>query len=123
MSPLARVTDEHVGEIAVAVVDGEIDASNALDLSDRLRAPLTNRSLALVVDLEGTSYVDSAGINLLFALELELRQRRQRLYLIVPDESPIARIFEIAAVPGLIATHPTREAALAAADAAADELR
>jgi hypothetical protein len=29
MSPLARVFDEQVGPIVVAVVDGEIDASNA----------------------------------------------------------------------------------------------
>ena len=123
MSPLARVIDEHVGDLAVAAVDGEIDASNALDLADRLRASLTNRSLALVVDLEGTSYVDSAGINLLFGLEMELRQRRQQLHLIVPNESPVLRILAIAAVPRLIAIHPTRETALAAAAAAADDLR
>ena len=115
MSPLARVTDEHVGEIAVAVVDGEIDASNAHDIGDRLRASLTNRSLALVVDLEGTGYVDSAGINLIFALDIELRERRQQLHLIVGEESPVARVFAIAGVQRVVATHPTREAALEAA--------
>ena len=83
MSPLARVADEQVGEIAVAVVEGEIDASNALAVGERLRASLTNQMIALVVVLDGTTYVDSAGINLLFDLGDELRQRRQRLHLVV----------------------------------------
>ena len=84
MSPLARVVDEHVGELAVAAVAGEVDASNARDLGERLRAALTNRSLALIVDLAETTYLDSAGITLLFALDAELRERRQRLHLVVP---------------------------------------
>ena len=32
MSPLARVFDDHVGEMTIAVVDGEIDASNAQEI-------------------------------------------------------------------------------------------
>ena len=54
------------------------------DLGERLRAALTNRSLALIVDLSGTTYLDSAGITLLFALDAELQERRQRLHLVVP---------------------------------------
>ena len=37
MSPLARVLDEQLGRVVVAVVDGEIDASNARELGERLR--------------------------------------------------------------------------------------
>jgi anti-anti-sigma factor len=118
MSPLARVSEEHVGDIAIAVVDGEIDASNARAVGDRLRESLTNRSHALIVDLAATSYVDSAGINLLFALDLELRQRRQHLRLIVPPQSPIARMLAITGLDDAVATHATRDAALEDAAAA-----
>ena len=112
MSPLARVADEHVGEIAVAVVEGEIDASNALAVGERLRASLTNQMMALVVVLDGTTYVDSAGINLLFDLGDELRQRRQRLHLVVAPSSPVARLVAITGLDATVAVHPTRDAAL-----------
>lgn len=112
MSPLARVFDERAGDIAIAVVDGEIDASNARDIRDRLRDSPTNRSHALIIDLGEMRYLGSAGINVLFELDLELRQRRQRLHLIVPPRSPIARTLAITGLDRTVATHGTREAAL-----------
>ena len=112
MSPLARVRDEQLGELSIASVDGEIDASNAADISERLRAALTNRSLALVVDLTEASYIDSAGLNVLFALDLELRQRRQQLHLVVPPASPIARMLAITGLDVVVPTRATRAAAL-----------
>jgi anti-sigma B factor antagonist len=117
VSPLARVTDEQVGDVAVTTVDGEIDASNARELGGRLRSALSNRTLALVVDLSATTYVDSAGINLLFELGLELRQRRQQLYLVVPPDAAIGRMFAIAGVEYALEIHDSREAALAQAAA------
>ena len=112
MSPLARVRDEHAGDIVIAVVDGEIDASNARDIGDRLRASPTNRSHALIIDLGEMRYLDSAGINVLFELDLELRERRQRLHLIVRPHSPIARMLAITGLDRTVSTHETREAAL-----------
>ncbi len=115
MSPLARVIDEHVDTVAVAAIEGEIDSSNVADIGRRLRETLTNQSMALVVDLEQTSYLDSAGINLLFALGAELRNRQQRLHLCVPAGSPIARMLAITSVQSAMPVHDTRDAAVAAA--------
>jgi anti-anti-sigma factor len=112
MSPAARVVDEHVGDIAVAVVTGEVDTANTGELGERLRAALTNRSLGLVVDLSGTTYLDSAGIDLLFRLDVELRERRQRLHLVVPAGSPIARVLAIVGLDGTVPLHATRAAAI-----------
>ena len=117
MSPLARVIDEHVDTVAVAAIDGEIDASNVVEISRRLRETLTNKSIALVVDLTRTSYLDSGGINLLFALGGELRRRQQRLHLVVPPASPIARMLAMNGIETTMPVHPTREAAVAAASA------
>ena len=107
------------GDVPVAAIDGEIDASNALDLGNRLRAMLTNRSESLVVDLVGTTYIDSAGINLLFELAAELRQRQQRLYLAVAEQSPIARMIGITGLDNAVPVHPTRDAAAARGGASA----
>lgn len=115
MSPLIRVVDEQVGDVTVVAIDGEIDASNARELGDRLRSALTNRSHELVADLAETTYIDSAGINMLFALDLDLRQRRQRLQLVIHPESPIARMAGITGLDRAVTTHPARDAALEAA--------
>ena len=117
MSPLARVVDEHVGDVAVAAVTGEVDAANTGELGARLRATLTNRSLGLVVDLGGTSYLDSAGIDLIFRLDLELRERRQRLHLVVPAGAPIARVLAIVGLDATVPVHATRAAAIEQAGA------
>jgi anti-anti-sigma factor len=112
---LARLTDANDGDVPVAAIDGEIDASNVGDLAHRLRGLLTNRSEALVVDLLGTTYIDSAGINLLFELADELRQRQQRLFVAVAEESAIARVIGITGLDGAVPVHPTRAAAVRAA--------
>jgi anti-sigma B factor antagonist len=112
MSWLATVTEERHGDLPVAVIDGEIDASNAAEIASRLRALVTNRSLALIVDLTRTTYLDSAGINLLFELGAELRDRQQELYLVVGAGQPIARAISLTGLDATLPTYATREAAV-----------
>lgn len=115
MTYLARVDVEHRGALPVVAIDGEIDASNTGEIGEAIHAVLTNQATALVVDLTRTRYLDSAGINLLFALGAELRDRQQRLHLVVAGGSPIARMLAISGLAEAEATHATREAAVAAA--------
>ena len=112
MSWLAAVTEERHGYLQIAVINGEIDASNAADIAVRLRAMLTNQSVALIVDLTRTSYLDSAGINLLFELGIELGDRQQQLHLVVDPEAPIARAISLTGLDAAVLTHPTRETAI-----------
>lgn len=119
MTNLARVSDEQTGDVVVIAVDGEIDASNAALLRGRLRAPVTNRAHHVVLDLTGISYIDSAGINLLFELGTELTTRQQELRLVIVPGSPIERMAQISGVVRTISTHPTRDDALARAGAPA----
>jgi anti-sigma B factor antagonist len=109
---LAQVTAERHGEVPVVTITGEIDASNSGEVADGLRAAVNNRSEALVVDLSPTTYIDSAGINVLFQASLELRQRQQQLHLVVAEPSPIARMLTIVGLDTSVPTHPTRAAAL-----------
>jgi anti-anti-sigma factor len=113
VSALAEIVEERLGEVVVAQLHGEIDASNAAWAGARLRALLTNRSDALAVDLSGTTYLDSAGIALLFALASELGQHQQRLHLIVAGGSSIARMVTLTGLDTTVPTHPSREAAVA----------
>ena len=115
MSTLARVEDRWDDGVAVARLAGEIDSSNVQDIGDRLRSLVSNHSYALVVDLSEIAYVDSAGINLLFALGEELGGHQQQLTIVVRDGSPIARMISLTGLDRAVSTHATLDAALAAA--------
>jgi anti-sigma B factor antagonist len=113
VSTLARLEDEWHDEVPVARLHGEVDASNVKEIGDRLRSLLSNRSVAMVVDLSQTTYIDSAGINLLFALGEEMRGRQQRLGLVVADGSPIARMITLTGLNQAVPVHATLPDALA----------
>jgi stage II sporulation protein AA (anti-sigma F factor antagonist) len=115
MTLLAKVSEETHGDVVIAVVEGEIDASNTVGLRNRLRSALTNRATALVVDLAAVRYLDSAGINLLFEVAADLGERQQQLHMVVPPTSPILRAIAITGLDRTVPTHADRAAALAAA--------
>jgi anti-anti-sigma factor len=112
MKEIARIAVETHDDIPVARIEGEIDMTNAQPIGERLRGLLTNRSEALIVDLEPTTYLDSSGITLLFGLVEELRRRQQQLHVVVPDGSPLRRVIGIVGLDQAVPTHPTLETAL-----------
>ena len=52
---------------------------------------MPNEALALVLDIDGYRYLDSAAIEVLFDVSRRLGRRRQELRLVVP-ESPLGRV-------------------------------
>lgn len=110
MTTLASVTDERRGGTVIARVRGEIDASNAAWLGARLRSLLTNHSDALAIDLSETSYLDSAGIALVFALAEELATHQQQLHLVVPAGAAVARMLQVTGVERAARVHTTLDA-------------
>jgi anti-sigma B factor antagonist len=112
MSILAHIHHEEADDVPIVSIEGEIDVSNANEVAGRLRRAVTNRSRALIVDLAETTYIDSAGLNLLFELGRELHERQLELHMVVVPASPIARVIAIVGLDAAHPTHPSREAAL-----------
>ena len=112
MTSLARVEHETRGDVPVVRIVGEVDASNVREIGDVLRQGLSNHSHRLVVDLSPTTYLDSAGINLLFALGQEMRRRQQELHLVVGEASPIARMLSLTGLDQAVPTHAVLEDAI-----------
>jgi anti-sigma B factor antagonist len=98
MKPLAQLDVQHEADALIAVVEGEIDISNASELEAALSASLANDALGIVLDLSRTTYIDSAGVHLLFGLGARLTRRRQQLRLVLGDDSPIARVLKLTGV-------------------------
>jgi anti-anti-sigma factor len=78
-------------DATVVEVRGEIDLTNAGELSARLAEHVATR--LLVVDLMRVSFVDSAALHCLFRVARE--RGRSAFVLVVDPSSPIAGTFEI----------------------------
>jgi anti-anti-sigma factor len=115
MTSIVTIREEWHDDVPVARIEGEIDAASVGDVAARLRGLMTNRSMRLVVDLSATSYLDSAGINLLFAIGQEVRSRQQSLHLVVADGSPVTRVVSLTSLDRAYPTHGSVADALAAA--------
>ena len=78
LSPAEIVLDRRGGHV-VARLSGEVDMSNASYVRDQLLASMPNDALALVLDISGCRYLDSAAIEVLFDASRRLGRRRQEL--------------------------------------------
>lgn len=109
MSPLDL---ERIDHVPIAHVKEDIDATNATTIQQQLADALGPDASSLVIDLSGTRYVDSAGIDMLLRLSDRLDHRRAKLTLVIPDASQLKRLASIVGLPDAIAIHPTLPAAL-----------
>jgi anti-anti-sigma factor len=90
-----EVGSEKLPEVEVVHLEGDIDLSNAESVAADLARAVDNERLGLVVDLSDISYLDSAGLRILFHLAARLERHRQQLLLVVPEESPIRRALSL----------------------------
>jgi anti-anti-sigma factor len=109
----AEIAVERRGTAVLAALSGEVDITNSGYVAEELIRSVPNDALALVVDLARTRYLDSAAIEVLFDLSRRLRNRRQALRLVVPDDSPLKRVLELTEVASVAPIHRTLDAALA----------
>ena len=113
MTSIIRVSEERRDGTVIAILDGELDASSVGEVAVVLRRLVENRIHRLVVDLAQVIYMDSAGINLLYAVGGDLAARQQQLHLVVVPGSPIERTLKIVGADRAFPAHASREAALA----------
>jgi len=116
---LSNVEFDDRDGVLVARVSGEIDGSNAVELGRSLGERLPSAAQGLVLDLSAVAYLDSTGIELLFGLARRLGDRRQRLQLGVPADSPLRRVLEICDIATVAPMAESAEAAAAAIRASA----
>lgn len=102
MKSLATVTVVEHGTVRVASVVGEVDLSNVDVVGADLSAMVGPEVTGVVIDLSGTTYLDSTGIRLLFNFTAQMHTRRQSVR-IVADSAIVRRVLVLtkldAAVP------------------------
>lgn len=109
---------EDTDQLRLISVSGELDMSNANEL-EAVAMGVPSAALGVTIDLIETSYLDSAGIRVLFSVHARLRERGQRLAVVAAADSLIGPVLEFTAFNGLGCVCPSRQAAAALLRAAA----
>ena len=104
---------QHHDGIPVARLVGEVDLTRAPSIRVGLLRAVTNQDHGLVLDLRDTTYLDSAGVNVIFELAERLSARQQRLAAVVPDRAIIERVLELVNLRSILESHHTLDGALA----------
>ena len=73
---------------------GEVDITNAAELSELVTGQLTGDTLHLTIDVGGVEFADTAGIRVFVPAAKRLRQRGGGLVLLRPQRA-LARVLEI----------------------------
>jgi anti-anti-sigma factor len=115
--PLAEVTTDPRGPVVVARVKGEVDLSNVEEVRIALVDAVEHDTECLVLDLTGTSYLDSTGVRLLFELAERLHGRRQELRLVVDEGALVHRVLVLTQLDQRVPLDETVGAALEAFEA------
>ena len=86
--------------------------SNAAYVREQLLDSTPNDAIALVLDISGCRYLDSAAIEVLFDVSRRLARRRQELRLVMPANSPLRRVIELTEVHTAAPLYESLESAL-----------
>lgn len=89
-------------------LSGEIDLANAAAVEDQIRAALPPAPSAVSVDLTDLTYLDSAGMRVLYGLASRLHALRIVLELIVPFDAPTRRLIELSGFESIATVRPVR---------------
>ncbi len=113
MTPPAELVLSAAGDVPIAVLDGEVDMGNASELRESMLAGVDNQAPGLVLDLSRTTYLDSAGVHVVFDLARRLHARQQQLHVVVPAGAPIRRVLVLTNVSAAAPLHENLEEAVA----------
>jgi anti-anti-sigma factor len=112
--------ERHDG-VPVARLEGEVDLTRAPTIRVELLRAVENRDHGLVIDLRETTYLDSAGVNIIFELAERLSSRQQLLAAVVPDRAIVERVISLVNMRSILETHRTLEEAVGSISARAPD--
>src|SRR5580700_7008768 len=102
-----------VNGVPVIRPDDEVDATNADDLRSAILAATGTGSELLVIDMSGTAFCDSTGLNVLVRAHKRLEEGGGQLRL-VAREATLLRIFQVTGMDSMFAMFGSLAEALAA---------
>lgn len=104
---MSSVEVEEVAGRMIARLGGEIDLQDVERVSGEVLSAVPNSARGVVVDLSDVTYLDSAGIQMLFDIVRRMNTARQEIAIAVPEGSPLATLLKITHVHEACPVAPT----------------
>ncbi len=98
------------GPQAIITMPAEIDTANADQIRQALLSAASPDVTVLIIDMSGTTFCDSAGVNAIITAYQQAAAAGIQLRLVTTS---VLRIFQLTGADQLIPIYPTLEAALA----------
>jgi anti-anti-sigma factor len=102
-SPDCEISQD--GPVVVARLRGEIDLVNVPTIASLLRSGVTQDAVGLAVDLSDVRYLDSAGVQMLFQLAIDLATTRKGMIVALGQDSPLRTLLKITNLQEVAAIH------------------
>jgi anti-sigma B factor antagonist len=105
-----EIKDRRVRDgVHVVAVKGEIDLFTAPEFKQRMGKPIEDGVERLVVDLSGTTFIDSSSLGVLIGAHRRLKQGNGSL-VVVCDNEAIVKTFKITGLDGVFTLVPSLDA-------------
>jgi anti-sigma B factor antagonist len=114
MRELDIATEQAGPGAAVVALTGEVDLYTCPEFKQELLRVIADGATLVVVDLTGTTFIDSTALGVLIRGVERLRQKDGKLCVVVVDPN-IAKIFEVTGLNRVFSVYDSREEALAQA--------
>lgn len=102
-SPDCEIIED--GGVVVARLVGEIDLVNVPTIAAALRSAVTQDAIGVAVDLSDVRYLDSAGVQMLFQLAVDLATMRKGMVVTLAPDSPLRTLLKITNLQEVAGVH------------------
>jgi anti-anti-sigma factor len=103
---------QRMGQHGVVTVPAEVDVTNIGEVRQALLSAASQDVPVLIIDMSGTTFCDSAGVQVIIDTYNRVTAARIRLRLVA---TAVMRVLTLTGVDQLMPIYPTLEAALAGA--------
>ena len=107
-----EVQTERQEDTLVAKTHGRVDGSNAIDFQTALESAIDSKDSAVLLDMEGLSYISCAGMRVILLSAKALGGRNAK-FAICSISSSIREVFQISGFDKIIPIYPSQAEALA----------
>ena len=106
-----KCSTESRNGVVVVRVDGDVDVANTLALRDRLAEVMSDERAAVLLDLGGVDFIDSAGVGLLVSAHRRAHAA-SGAFAIAGVSPTVARVLQLTRTDRVLRVLPTVEEAL-----------
>jgi stage II sporulation protein AA (anti-sigma F factor antagonist) len=104
----------HGQAVPVIELSGDVDLTEVPSLRERILHLVDNQHGGLVLDFSAVTYLDSAGVNMLFELAEGLQQRQLAFALVLPEGGLVERVFSLVDLGSVAQVHRSARSAVEA---------